>query len=181
MASTKELQKTLPRHCPNSDKHRTMELNRNFAIYSLANLNAAQLEELQDSINSEVLTDKMTTSNSRLAPQPDFSGRTLRDVYDHHIATRDEHDWMDPLYFIVADQEDWKTRGLLAVYLEAGLDDEDDRIGVGRCGFDMADTWGVNFSVANEDWMDLKEAEQHEWGGDNPYEEDEKTKDDGVE
>jgi len=177
MASTKELQKTLPRHAPNSERH-LQDLNRKFAVYSLVNFDAAQLQELEHTLNiasvGHEVEDDEATSYAKLADQPNFSGHTLRDVYDHHIRVRDDCDWMDPLYFIIADQEDYKAKGLLAVYLSTYGAEEDNRIGVGRCGYDWASDWGVNFRIANMDWFDLKETEQEEWGGSDPYEDDEK-------
>lgn len=176
MASTKDLQETLPKYVPNGERYRMDDLNRKFAVYSLVDLDKAQLQELERTLNTASAAhddiDDEGTSYAQLADQPNFSGRTLREVYDHHIRTRDESNWMDPLYFIVVDQEDYKAKGLLAVYLNTYDDEEDDRIGVGRCGFDWAADWGVNFRIGNMDWFELKEAEHAEWGGDDPYEND---------
>lgn len=178
MASTKELRKTLPRRAPNHERHLQDGMSQKTATYSLVNLNAAQLKELEGTINDEDAdTDE---SSAKVADQPDFSGRTLRDVYDHHILMRDECDWMDPLYFIVADQEDYKGKGLLVVNLctfdsdddddDEGEEDDTGRIGVARCSSDKAAGWVLCFKLAEMLWSELKYAEYKEWGGSNPYE-----------
>lgn len=51
MASTKELRKTLPRRAPNHERHLQDDMSQKTAIYSLVNLNAAQLQELEDTNN----------------------------------------------------------------------------------------------------------------------------------
>ncbi|GAB7343799.1 hypothetical protein MBLNU457_1770t1 [Dothideomycetes sp. NU457] len=176
MASTKELQKTLPRHAPNNERHTIDDLDRKFAIYSLVNLETSQLKGIERTLNTSAVVheeiDDEGTSCAKLANQPDFHGRTLRDVYDHHVRVRDESDWMDPLYFIVLDQEDYTAKGTLAVYLYTYDDEEENRVGVGRCAFDWAVDWGVNFRIGNMSWYELKESEHADWGGDDPYEDD---------
>ncbi|GAB7337396.1 hypothetical protein MBLNU457_g2741t1 [Dothideomycetes sp. NU457] len=165
-------EKTLPERAPNSKRHLQGHLHQEFAIYSLVNFDAAQLQELEDAVNDDDLdTD---TSPAKVADQPDFSGRTLRDVYDHHVLTRDECDWMNPLYFIVADQEDYTAKGLLVVNLYTQGDDDgadvDDTgiIGVARCNADSAGGWGVCFDLAEMLWSELKYEEYQKWGGINP-------------
>lgn len=172
--STKELAKTLPRKAPNTEYHRaTLKPNEfKFAIYSIAPLNTAALQQLEHDINNAELGN----NRSKLAPQPDFSGRLLKDVYDYHIRIRDEGDTIHPLYFIVADQSNPSESGVLAVHLDRG-GEEENLVGVGRCGVDMADTWGVNIDIGNRDWLDLKEEEQNEWGGEDPYEDNDEDDD----
>lgn len=177
MASTKELQATLPRHAPNSKRHLMDDLGRRFAVHSLVSLDEAHLQELERALNTASAAhddiDDENTSYAKLADRRDFSRRTLRDVYDYHIRMRDESGWRDPLYFIVVDQDDYREKGLLAVYLNTYDDEEENRVGVGRCGFDWAADWGVNLRIGNMGWFELKEAEHAEWDGDNPYEKDE--------
>ncbi|KAK4984652.1 hypothetical protein LTR28_002282, partial [Elasticomyces elasticus] len=120
----------------------------------------------------------MSTKRSRLAPEADFSNRSLRDVYDCHIRIRDENETVHPLYFIVADQVGLPGSGVLVIHLNCSRD-EADVVGVGRCGVDMADSWGANIDIGNQDWLDLKEAEADEWGGEDPYEDSEGDEGDG--
>ncbi|RYP25519.1 hypothetical protein DL768_011483 [Monosporascus sp. mg162] len=177
MASTKELEKTLPRKAPNTERHRAVldGLARyKYQIYSTVApaLDGEALERLERDINSAA--EPAGTGNSVLSPAArsgEHAGRPLRDVYEHHLRARDagenadEESTVHPLYFVVADRPDWKREGLLAVHLDCGYGEEEDRVGVGRCGVDWADSWGANIDIANMDWMELKEAEQEEWGG----------------
>nr|POE94777.1 hypothetical protein CFP56_17014 [Quercus suber] len=166
MASTRTLQKTLPHLAPNSAHHRnTLDgLKRyKFSIFSLVSRNATELRQLEDAINS----GEFSTRRSTLAPQPNFGDRSLKDVYDYHIRIRDEDDSIHPLYFIVADSKDPVNDGVIVVLLNAGQD-EDDLVGVGRCGLDMADSWGTNIDIGNQDWLDLKEEEADQWHGPDP-------------
>ncbi|KAK5158586.1 hypothetical protein LTS14_003606, partial [Recurvomyces mirabilis] len=50
--------------------------------------------------------------------------------------------------------------------------DEENVVGVGRCGVNMADCWGGNIDIGNQDWMDLKEEEVDLWDGEDPYDDD---------
>ncbi|KAH9822818.1 amino acid permease protein [Teratosphaeria destructans] len=177
MASTKALARTLPPTAPNTASHRaTLDgLNKyKFAIYSIAPLDDRSLHQLEASINSS----ELSTHHSKLAPQPDFKNRSLRDVYDYHIRIRDEDDTIHPLYFIVADRINLPDDGVLVVLLNSSRE-EDDVVDVGRCGVDMADSWGANIDVGNQDWLDLKEEEAEQWGGDDPYADDEEGGDAG--
>ncbi|KAF2128713.1 hypothetical protein P153DRAFT_404995 [Dothidotthia symphoricarpi CBS 119687] len=176
MYLTKALAGTLPRKAPNTERHHATlnDLGRyKYAIYNIAPLDAVARHQLEASINSGEYSGK----SSKLAPQPDFSNRSLRDVYNYHIHLRDEDDSIHPFYFIVADRVSLPEDGVLVVHLNSSMDEED-VVGVGRCGVDMADTWGGNLDIGNQDWLDLKEMEYEEWGGDNPYEDD--SKDDAV-
>lgn len=170
MSSTKALARRLPRKAPNTERHRATlnGLGRyRFAIYNTAPLDAARRHQLEASINS----GELSTKSSKLAPQPDFSNRSLRDVYDYHIQLRDDDETIHPLYFIVADRINLPNDGVLAVLLNSSQDEED-VVGVGRCGIDMADSWGSNIDIGNQDWLDLKEEEAEMWGGDDPYADD---------
>lgn len=167
MSFTKDIAKTLPKKAPNAEHHRaTLDgLSRTkFAIFHTAALNISARQQLEESIN----TDETSTGSSKLAPQPDFSGRSLRDVYDYFIHLRDQDDTIHPLYFIVADQEDFSRNGVVVVLLNSSQDEED-IVGVGRCSSVEADSWGANIDIGNQDWLDLKEEEAVEWGGDDPY------------
>ena len=178
--STKELAATLPRKAPNTEQHRavlnTAPYQHKYQIYSLAALDDAALARLARDVNTGDPEDENSGGNSALSKEAGrFAGRSLRDVYDHHIEARNRDKTVHPLYFIVADSADWKTDGLLVVhldcgYVEGGKEGGEDCVGVGRCGVDWADSWGVNIDIGNMDWMELKEMEETDWGGDDPYE-----------
>lgn len=196
-ASTKALAATLPRKAPNTEQHRAV-LNaapgqHKYQIYALAPSlhDASTLAQLEREINEAAYdgennnTTTTTTSSSdkgssalaAAAAQFADGKSTLRDVYEHHVRARDSDPRAHPLYFVVADREDWRAGGLLAVHLDCGYGGEEDRVGVGRCGVDWADSWGVNLDIGNMDWMDLKEMEEEEWGGEDPYADEDEDED----
>lgn len=167
MASTKDLEDTLPLVDTGLDTTKD-NLGKHYTVYTLISLHPSKLQELIDDINNA----EDSTSSSRLAPDPDFSGQSLRDIYDYHTRIRDEDETIHPCYLIVADQDDWKTNGVLMVYTAVETDASDPAyvVGVGRCGWDWADSCGANLDIANMDWIDFKEVERDEWGGEDPYE-----------
>ncbi|KAG9740333.1 hypothetical protein KCU73_g9238, partial [Aureobasidium melanogenum] len=174
MTSTRELADTLPFYPPEGDTGHD-SLHSSFAAYFLVPLDHEEQQRYLDDLN----TGDWTTSNCILATQPHFSGHTLRDVYDHHIqASKEDDNEMHPHFFIVADQKDWDTKGVLCVYLHAGrslnaTDDEDygneSTVGVLRCGVEMADCICCNLEIANMDWFEFKEEEERDWGGEDPH------------
>jgi hypothetical protein len=173
MASTKELADTLPFTLPEGNAVHD-SLHSSFAAYSLVSLD----EEGQQRFLKDLNTGDMTTSNCILATQPDFSGRTLRDIYDHHVETSKEDNEMHPHFFIVADQDDWKTKGVLCVCLYADRsldrpneehDDYEHTVGVLRCEVEMADCNCCNLEIANIGWAEMKEEEERDWNGENVY------------
>ncbi|KAI5271998.1 hypothetical protein E4T47_04709 [Aureobasidium subglaciale] len=179
MTSTTELEGTLPFYSPDdpTDERWRNSTFKNYAAYSLVPLDDDGRQELLNDLN----TGEMTTNNTRVAPQFDFAGRTLRDVYDYHLQAREEHDNIHPHFFIVADQEDWRTEGVLVVclYVDRSTGEVGDResledvfewvVGVMRCGVDMADCIGANLGIANVDWTEYKEEEEELWGGEDCY------------
>lgn len=125
---------------------------------------------LERSINK---VDSGDATHSKLAPLPDFTGRPLRDVYDHFITLRENDESIQPFYFIVADEVDFKEEGVLVVCLDRH-NEGDGEVGVARCPVDMADWWGAGFYYDLSQWEELQEAEQVEYG---PLEDPEKEYD----
>jgi hypothetical protein len=173
MASTKDLADTLPWNSPEGDSGHDSQ-HSSYAAYSLISLD----EDGQQLILNDLNTGDMTTSGCILATQPDFSGRTLRDIYDYHIEASKEDNEMHPHLFIVADQDDWNTNGVLLVYAyaERALDPPNESndeyeytVGVLRCGVDMADCNCCNLEIANIGWDEMKEEEEREWNGENVF------------
>lgn len=96
MASTRELEDTLPLASPLTQK-RGFE-DREIAIYTTQTFPLQQLEQdLRDA------DDILSTDVAHLAPQPQFS--SVLDIYNHHIdlAQQEDSPPHDPSYFIVAD------------------------------------------------------------------------------
>jgi hypothetical protein len=174
MVSTKELADTLPWNSPpESDAARDSQ-HSSFAAYSLTSLDEDGRERLLNDLN----TGDWATNQCILATQPDFSGRTLRDIYDHHIEASKEDNEMHPYLFIVADQVDWDTEGVLLVYVHADRalgrpnepnDDYENTVGVLRCGVEMADCICCNLEISNMDFIEFKEKEERERNGEDVY------------
>lgn len=155
----------LPATAPNTERHRaTLNGRYKFAVYSIANLDEASLRALETELNSA----EFAANTCKLAPQPSFPGRPLRDVFDYHVRVRDEDTTIHPLYFIVAAYADYKTDGVVVVHLNTDQDEQEDRVDKARCAVDMAASWGMNFDIGNMDWEDLKEEEQDNYGGEQP-------------
>ncbi|QKX62818.1 uncharacterized protein TRUGW13939_09983 [Talaromyces rugulosus] len=105
-------------------------------------------------------------------PAPNFHGKRLVDIYNHHLSLRDLHKEIHPLYFIVADNADFKNKGLLGVHLDCGLGLDMDmpgatgsQVDIFRCGTDTAATIGMNLDVGDVARYDYKEEEEEAFGG----------------
>ena len=175
MATTRELADTLPFHSPDDGTTEVNVPHTSFAAYSLIPLDKDGRKRLLDDLN----TAGMTTSNCITATQPYVSGRTLRDIYDHHIEACKGDNEMHPHFIIVADQDDWEEKGVLCVYLYASRvltrwadDDYEDEytVGVLRCAVVMADCICCNLDIANMDFTEFKEGEEREWDGEDIWE-----------
>lgn len=154
---------SLPTTAPNTERHcATLDLRYKYkyAVYTIAELNHEGLNALQDELNSAHLA----ADTCKLAPKPNFSGRTLRDVYDYHIYARDEDMSIHPLFFIVATDVDYKKKGVTIVHLDTFQDEQADRVDKGNCSVDMAASWGMNIDIGNMAWEDLKEEEEQRSG-----------------
>ncbi|KAI4726031.1 hypothetical protein E4T49_06206 [Aureobasidium sp. EXF-10728] len=165
MASTKQLEDTLPLH----DTHHNSPndtLNKQWPIYSLVAFSDPDLQTLETDINKA----EDSTGNSVLITAPDFSHGTLRDIYNHHIRLRNENHEIHPTLFIVVDQRDYREKGVLVVDLQVMTETSQTVVGVLRCGYDDADLYCANLDIGNMSFMDYKEEEQSLWGGENPYE-----------
>ncbi|OJD30790.1 amino acid permease protein [Diplodia corticola] len=159
MASHPDL--SLPSTAPNTERHRTTLNGRyKFAVYTIADLDQSQLQALVTELNSAEYAD----DTCKLAPQPSFPGRPLRHVFDYHVRMRDEDTTLHPLYFIVAADVDYQTKGLVVVHLNTAQDEQEDSVDKARCEVDMAASWGTNLDIGNMDWSDLKEEEELNYG-----------------
>ncbi|KAI5240594.1 hypothetical protein E4T43_05981 [Aureobasidium subglaciale] len=165
MASTKELEDTLPLHDPHPDPF-GHTLGRRWPIYSLIAYDDKNLAKLESDINNA----EDSTHNSVLITTPDFSSSTLRDVYGYHIALRDKDNGIHPSLFIVIDQKDYQSKGVLLVDLQVMTDTSRNVIGVLRCSYSDADLYCANLDIGNMSFIDYKEEEQELRGGEDPYE-----------
>lgn len=168
MSSVRELEDSLPRTAPEPTHVSGDLLMKKYAVYSLTHLDDGQWTQLLQDLNDN--EENCGPGNCQVGHQPNLSDHTLLDVYKHHLAIREEHQDYHPDYFIVVDMPDWKESGLLFVCLTVVNNRDETVVGVTRCAVDMAHSIGANLSIVNMDWMDYKEMEQEEWGGENPYE-----------
>jgi hypothetical protein len=165
MASTRELEDTLPLTAPLT-RNGGFE-DRKIAIYTTIAVEASQLQQLeQDLRDADDISDEDV---AQLVPQPHFD--SVLDIYNHHVGLGEHNNTQDhdPSYFIVADQENWKQKGVLFVNLTADTEQRESFIGVCRCDLETATLIKANLEVSNMDWVDYKEQEQEEFGGENPY------------
>lgn len=165
MASTRELEDTLPLTSPLAQKPGFED--RKIAIYTTLPLETSQLQQLEQDLRDA--DDILSTDVAHLAPQPHFS--SVLDIYNHHadLAQQDSSQH-DPSYFIVADRENWTEQGLLFVNVVAVTEQRDSFVGVCRCDLETATQIKANLEVGNMDWVEYKEMEQEGFGGENPYE-----------
>jgi len=164
MSATRELEGTLPLTAP---RLRDGEYaTRKIAIYSTLSLEATKLKQLeQDLRNADDISD---TAVAELAPQPHFN--SLLEIYNHHLQADYQDSPYHPQYFIVADQDDWKEKGVLFINLAADTEQRESFVGVCRCDLETSTQIMANLDIGNMDWVDYKEMEQDDFGGENVYE-----------
>ncbi|KAI5237581.1 hypothetical protein E4T42_09180 [Aureobasidium subglaciale] len=165
MTSTKELEDTLPLHDPHPGPFGET-LGKHWPIYSLIAYDDNDPAKLESDINSA----EDSTHHSVIITTPDFSSGTLRDIYEHHIRYRDKNNGIHPSLFIVIDQRDYQSKGVLLVDLQVMTDTCQSVIGVLRCNYSDADLYCANLDIGNMIFIDYKEEEQDLWGGEDPYE-----------
>ncbi len=128
-----------------------------FSIFHTAALTPTNREKLERLVNS----GSSSSMHSKLAPTPDFSDQSLRNIYEHFLELRELNDSIQPFYFIVADRVDFVKEGVLGICLDCSQGGDFD-VGVARCRVDMADSWGAQFHNGLVDWEEMKEAEADE-------------------
>jgi hypothetical protein len=163
MASTKELEDTLPLR---DSSQFSDTLDKQWPIYFMVAFDDQELRQLEGEINKA----EDSTDHSILITQPKRFGSTLRVVYDRHIQLRDERKDIHPSLFIVVDQKEYQTGGVLIVDLRVMASDGQSVVGVLRCAHDDADLYCANLDIGNMSFVDYRKEEQRLWGGDDPYE-----------
>src|SRR5690242_6161169 len=153
----------LPAIAPPFAEDRPLGEPSKFLVFHTVASTPAALHELLLRIN----TSSSSSQNSVLAPAPDFTGRPLRDVYDHFVTLREQDETVYPFYFIVADRTDFLSKGVLGICLDCSLGEgEVADVGVARCEVDLADSWGADFYNKIADWVEMKDEETMVWGED---------------
>ncbi|GAB7363539.1 hypothetical protein MBLNU230_g3807t1 [Neophaeotheca triangularis] len=166
MPSTKEIETSLPLTAP--APVRKAPQGYNFLVYITANLDKKQRETLQFDIHDYSNTAKV----SKFAPG-NYTGKSIREVYQQHLNIRDNEPTAHPTLFIVADGIDWKTHGLLVLDLAVRTEERHPRhvIGVVRTaasGALGAEILGMNLEIGNRTWTEVKKTEMTEFGGEDP-------------
>lgn len=167
MTSTRELEDSLPLAASSHETDSEPLSDRKIAVYTLLALDDEQLQQLEQDINSA--DDISPTPVVQLANRPVFHNQKLLDIYNHHIRNRNSNTKYHPSCFIVADQNNWSEKGVLFVSLAASTEQRDSVIGVCRCDLEISTQIQANLDVGNMDWIDYKEMEEEEFGGENPY------------
>lgn len=99
------------------------------AVYYTASLSRGDMTAILASINSPVFSgdpDDSDDLHAQLAPNADFTGKSLLDVVNHHTdvvlgrgsAEKSELDGYHPTYIIAVTDEDWRTNGVLLISLD---------------------------------------------------------------
>lgn len=156
----------LPSNAPAFIEERPLGEPARFAIFHTAPFDDSARQRLEKLVNKVGSGD---ATHSKLAPSPDFTGRSLRDIYDHFITFRENDESTQPFYFIVADKADFRDEGVLCVCLDI-YNEGDGEVGVARCPVDMADCWGAGFYYGLSEWEEMQDAEQTEYGPEEDHE-----------
>ncbi|KAF3051717.1 hypothetical protein E8E11_004999 [Didymella keratinophila] len=99
----------------------------------------------------------------RFADPLDFSGRSLRDVYDTFINFRARRD-ANLCYFIVADRSDFQLEGALGIRTDCAMNYKW-QIGVARVPGGRAMCWGTEIQTGGiEQWETMERHEAYFWG-----------------
>ncbi|KAI1095020.1 hypothetical protein F5B19DRAFT_396054 [Rostrohypoxylon terebratum] len=135
-----QLDLALPATVPELEKFAaiTCQNEPSLAVYSLVELPMAQLEEMVSFLVSHVSGIGHPLHIRLAEPTPDFSGKTLKDIFQAHLTMVEKgfnpvpceapcelpcgiFAW-SPCYFIVVVKKDWKSSadGLLLVFHEKG-------------------------------------------------------------
>ncbi|KAL9084444.1 MAG: hypothetical protein Q9165_008082 [Trypethelium subeluteriae] len=126
------------------------------ALYSLVPLSDEDLKVACDYMNREhrKLTDQEPIHP---APNADFAGHPLRDVFNHHLELGHGGQW-DPIYFLTITTLDWRATGILLVTMSNKQDEKPDLLFIDP---EQARLKIASMDVGNTTWEDELESN---WG-----------------
>ncbi|KAK5139278.1 hypothetical protein LTR04_003729 [Oleoguttula sp. CCFEE 6159] len=141
-----------------------------FAVYTLVDVSEDELQEICDVPDNQLMENQGGEGSHlvRVAPQHNFAGKTLKDILDYHVqmdksdfpADEDKYglDWF-PTAFVVLTSQDWKSEGLLFVY----VDDEAEGCPLDKFFFLLEDSYMMlsSISFGDETCTRSKEIYQH--------------------
>ena len=128
-------------------------------VFHTAPLGGNEFEHLEAQFRATSFS--LVDPQPHFAEQPDFTGDSLRDVYDSFVDLRDKRD-IHPNYFIVVDRTKFMIEGVLGVHLDCNPRGwESSQLGVARCRANVAAKWGVYISRGGvEAWERMKRSER---------------------
>lgn len=148
---------SLPSKCPASERwhHEDHECDK-IAIYTLVDLGDDGINDLLQVLRISGLgpvVDDPLDDFPRLPPTYNFSGRSLRDVYDYHLTIDHKELLLFPTLMVVAHRPDYRKYGVLLVNLDADFE----------CGVDFCRTKAStaieaanNMIEVNMGWEEIK-------------------------
>lgn len=107
----------------------------------------------------KVLQDNDDTPENVACPAPkyNFSGASLRNIYDYHLTLENANErLLHPTLLVVAHHEDYRTQGVLLVNLDWNMECSVDFV---RLEASEAVLWAVNLMIDNVEWEEVKELE----------------------
>lgn len=145
---------SLPPKCPTSERwHHESHKGDKLAIYTLVDLGDDGINDLikllQDGEGGEPLLDDVP----HLPHKYDFSGGSLRDVYDYHLTLEKEELLLFPTLFAVAHHQDYRKYGVLLVNLDADFECSVDFHRSKASGVVLS---AVNIMISNIGWEEIK-------------------------
>lgn len=150
MPATPDL--SLPPKAPTESCHNESHNCDKLAVYTLVDLGEADINSLLKALENK---NKTVRGAYCLPSKYNFTGASLKDVYDYHLQLGTDKGY-HPTLFIVAQHEDYEKNGVLLVNL-----DTDMKCSVDTCRMKVSKALsaGMNLMIGNMDWEDFKEDE----------------------
>lgn len=142
---------SLPSKSPTESHHHENHSCDKIAIYTLVDLGGNGIDAL-----IKVLQNNDETPEDVACPPPkyNFSGGSLRNVYDYHLALETNERSLHPTLLVVAHHEDYRTKGVLLVNLDT---DRQCSVDICRVKASVAILVAVNQMISNTGWEEEKE------------------------
>ena len=171
-----EVDLKLPGLIPEMARYQTNPMSIDtFALYFLVDCISelpAILEASNLEMNEIVETYKHGPQDDRVQCRTETVFGSMKEVIQHHLATCDGEK-VDPHYFLVVADAEWEEKGIIAVNLDSG---DQEQGGDARLKPDLfwmkieeSGLLLVNLQIANTDWYEAKEnhevVEEEPWTG----------------
>lgn len=147
----------LPKSVPEVQWHKDASTDAMpFAVYTLVDLDDQQLDRILYECERKAREDCGLENRLRTSPEFHFPRQSLRSIIQKHIEVGRGGE-LDPTYFIVVADPDWRERGVLLVT----LDDSEDFACTPDFLWSKAEEASLvlaNLQICNTDWFEAKEA-----------------------